>query len=136
MDYHIDPADKKILIIDGEYEVVTPLEFLLAHNGYIVTTAYNGEDALKLVSTFMPDLILLDILTPVIDGFQICQTIRENKRYRDMKIIFLTAIVRDVDIAKGLALGADACITKPFSNAALIKTLKEVFSGIKNGIKE
>ncbi len=136
MDSHIDSAEKKILIIDGDYGVVTPLEFLLKHNGYSVQIAYNGKEALELVSIFMPDLILLDILLPVIDGFEICQMIRENSRYRHMKIIFLTAIVRDVDIAKGLTLGADAYITKPFSNAALIKTLKDVFNGIKNGATE
>ena len=136
MDGHIDSAEKKILIIDGDYGVVTPLEFLLKHNGYSVQIAYNGKEALELVSIFMPDLILLDILLPVIDGFEICQMIRENSRYRHMKIIFLTAIVRDVDIAKGLTLGADAYITKPFSNAALIKTLKDVFNGIKNGATE
>ena len=136
MDSHIDSAEKKILIIDGDYGVVTPLEFLLKHNGYSVQIAYNGKDALALVSTFNPDLILLDILLPVIDGFEICQRIRENSRYRHMKIIFLTAIVRDVDIAKGLALGADAYIAKPFSNTALMKTLKDVFNGIKNGATE
>ncbi len=136
MDNRIDSSPQKILIIDGEDGVVMPLEFLLKHNGYSVQIAYNGKDALELVSTFMPDLILLDILLPMIDGFEICRMIRENSRYRHMKIVFLTAIVRDVDIAKGLALGADAYISKPFSNTALIKTLKEVFNGIKNGATE
>lgn len=120
---------KKILIVDDDYGVVMPLEFLLKHNGYRVKAVQNGEDALQMVSGFMPDLVLLDILLPSIDGFEICQTIRENARFGDIKIIFLTAMVRDVDIAKGLALGADAYITKPFSNVELIDALKDLLNG-------
>lgn len=119
-------TSKKILIVDDDYCVAMPLEFLLKHNGYQVKTARNGEDALQMVSGFMPDIVLLDVLLPLLDGFEICQIIRENTRYRDMKIIFLTALIRDVDIAKGLALGADAYITKPFANAKLMETLKEL----------
>lgn len=120
---------KKILIIDDDNSVVIPLEFLLKQNGYQVKTVQRGEDALLIVSTFMPDLILLDILSPATDGFEICQIIREDIRCCDMKIVFLTAMVRDVDIAKGLALGADAYIIKPFANVELMKTVKELLGG-------
>ena len=88
--------------------------------------AERGEDALDLIYQYEPDLVLLDILLPGIDGYEVCEIIRLNPNYRNVKIIFLTAKGREVEIAQGLALGADAYITKPFSNAALIAKVKEV----------
>ena len=88
--------------------------------------AERGEDALDLIYQYKPDLVLLDIRLPGIDGYEVCEIIRLNPNYRNVKIIFLTAKGREVEIAKGLALGADAYITKPFSNAELIATVKEL----------
>jgi DNA-binding response OmpR family regulator len=117
---------KQILIVDDEPNVVMPIQFLMEQQGYRVMIAERGEDALDLIYQYKPDLVLLDILLPGIDGYEVCEIIRLNPNYRNVKIIFLTAKGREVEIAQGLALGADAYITKPFSNAALIAKVKEV----------
>jgi len=117
---------KQILIVDDEPNVVMPIQFLMEQQGYRVMIAERGEDALDLIYQYEPDLVLLDILLPGIDGYEVCEIIRLNPNYRNVKIIFLTAKGREVEIAQGLALGADAYITKPFSNAALIAKVKEV----------
>jgi DNA-binding response OmpR family regulator len=88
--------------------------------------AENGEDALDAIYKYKPDLILLDIMLPRIDGYEVCEIVRLNPAYRGTKIIFLTAKGREVEIAKGLSLGADAYITKPFSNTELIAKVKEL----------
>ena len=90
----------------------------------IAAMPQGGEDALDLVYRYKPDLVLLDIMLPDISGYEICEIIRLNPNFRDIKIIFLTAKGREVDIAKGLALGADAYITKPFSNDELVAKVK------------
>ena len=117
---------KEILIVDDEPNVVIPLQFLMEQHGYKVMVAERGEDALDLVYQYKPDLVLLDILLPGIDGYEVCEIIRLNPNFRNVKIIFLTAKGREMEIAKGMALGADAYITKPFSNAALVAKVKEV----------
>ena len=118
---------KEILIVDDEPDVVVPIQFLMEQQGYSVMAAYRGEDALDLIYRYKPDLVLLDIMLPGIDGWEVCEIIRLNQNYRDIKIVFLTAKGRDEDIAKGLALGADAYITKPFSNAVLVATVNKLF---------
>jgi DNA-binding response OmpR family regulator len=117
---------KEILIVDDEPAVVVPIQFLMEQQGYKVMIAERGEDALDLIYQYKPDLVLLDILLPGIDGYEVCEIIRLNTNYRNVKIIFLTAKGREVEIAKGLALGADAYITKPFSNTELVATVKEL----------
>jgi DNA-binding response OmpR family regulator len=122
---------KEILIVDDEPDVVVPIQFLMEQQGYSVMAAYRGEDALDLIYHYKPDLVLLDIMLPGIDGWEVCEIIRLNQNYRDIKIVFLTAKGRDEDIAKGLALGADAYITKPFSNAVLVATVNKLFENKK-----
>ena len=117
---------KEILIVDDEPGVVAPLQFLMEQQGYNVMTALRGEDALDLIFQYKPDLVLLDIMLPGIDGYEVCEIIRLNPNYRDVKIIFLTAKSSEVEFAKGMALGADAYITKPFSNTELIAKVKEL----------
>ena len=117
---------KDILIVDDELDIVIPIQFLMEQQGYSVMTAQRGEDALDLIYQYKPDLVLLDIMLPGIDGWQVCEIVRLNPNYRDTKIIFLTARGRKEEIAKGLALGADAYITKPFSNARLVAKVKEL----------
>jgi DNA-binding response OmpR family regulator len=117
---------KDILIVDDELDIVIPIQFLMEQQGYSVMTAQRGEDALDLIYQYKPDLVLLDIMLPGIDGWQVCEIVRLNPNYRDIKIIFLTAKGRREEIAKGLALGADAYITKPFSNAKLVAKVKEL----------
>ena len=122
---------KKILIVDDEPDVVVPIQFLMEQQGYSVMAAHRGEDALDLIYHYKPDLVLLDIMLPGIDGWEVCEIIRLNQNYRDIKIVFLTAKGRDEDIAKGLALGADAYITKPFSNDVLVATVNKLFENKK-----
>lgn len=111
---------KKVLIADDEPNIVISLEFLMRHGGYQVETAADGEEALRRIATFRPDLILLDVMLPLRDGFEVCQKIRENPDWNDLKIVMLTAKGREVEVAKGLALGADAYITKPFATKDLL----------------
>ena len=118
---------KEILIVDDEPGVVVPIQFLMEQQGYIVMVAERGEDALDLIYHYKPDLVILDIMLPGIGGYEVCEIVRLNPNYRDVKIMFLTAKGREVDIAKGLALGADAYITKPFSNVSLVAKVKEIF---------
>ena len=117
---------KEILIVDDEPNVVVPIQFLMEQQGYRVMIAERGEDALDLIYHYKPDLVILDIMLPGIDGYEVCEIVRLNPNYRDVKIIFLTAKGREVEIAKGLALGADAYITKPYSNAELVAKVKEL----------
>jgi DNA-binding response OmpR family regulator len=117
---------KEILIVDDEPNVVVPIQFLMEQQGYRVMIAERGEDALDLIYQYKPDLVLLDIMLPGIDGYEVCEIVRLNPNYRNVKIIFLTAKGREEEIAKGLVLGADAYITKPFSNAALVAKVKEL----------
>jgi DNA-binding response OmpR family regulator len=118
----------EILIVDDEPSIVVPIQFLMEQQGYIVMVAENGESALDIIYKYKPDLILLDIMLPRIDGYEVCEIVRLDPRYRDIKIIFITAKGREVEIAKGLALGADAYITKPFSNTELISKVKELLA--------
>ena len=111
---------KKILIADDEPNIVTALEFLLQRNGYEVHVARNGEEALKLVEDCNPDLVLLDVMMPVRSGYDVCTRIRERAEWRHIKIIMLSAKGRDAEVNKGLSIGADHYITKPFSTQELV----------------
>lgn len=119
---------KEILIVDDEPSIVIPIQFLMEQQGYSVLVAENGEDALDAIYKYKPDLILLDIMLPRIDGYEVCEIVRLNPDYRNIKIIFLTAKGREVEIAKGLALGANAYITKPFSNTELVAKVKSLLN--------
>ena len=124
------PKPKEILIVDDEPSIVVPIQFLMEQQGYSVVIAENGHDALDMIYQYTPDLVLLDIMLPGIDGYEVCEIVRLNPKLRGIKIIFLTAKGREVEIAKGLALGADAYITKPFSNAELVAKVKMVLENI------
>jgi DNA-binding response OmpR family regulator len=111
---------KKILIADDEPNIVTALEFLLQRNGYEVHVARNGEEALRLVEDCNPDLVLLDVMMPVRSGYEVCARMRERADWRHIKIIMLSAKGRDAEVNKGLSIGADHYITKPFSTQELV----------------
>jgi len=113
-----------ILIVDDEPNIIVPLQFLMEQSGYRVLVARSGEEAIESIMQYRPDLVLLDIMLPGIDGFEVCEIVRLNPEWRHIRIIFLTAKGRDVEIAKGTVLGADAYITKPFSNAAVVKQVE------------
>ncbi len=117
---------KRILIADDEPNIVVSLEFLMKREGFDVAVAVDGEAALESMAVEMPDLILLDVMLPKKDGFEVCQQIRANPDWQAVKIIMLTAKGRDTEIAKGLGLGADAYITKPFSIKDLASQIKRL----------
>lgn len=111
---------KTVLIADDEPNIVISLEFLLEQAGYQVLVAHDGQEALEAIERQPPDLVLLDVMLPRLSGFDVCQKIRENPDWQHMRIVMLTAKGREVEISKGLALGANAYITKPFSTQELL----------------
>jgi DNA-binding response OmpR family regulator len=111
---------KTVLIADDEPNIVISLEFLLEQAGYRVLVAHDGQEALEAIRRQPPDLVLLDVMLPRLSGFDVCQKIRENPDWQHMRIVMLTAKGREVEISKGLALGANAYITKPFSTQELL----------------
>lgn len=115
---------KKILIADDEPSIVAAVEFLLVRNGYEVHIARNGEEALKLVEARNPDLVLLDVMMPVKSGYEVCMRMREREDWRHIKIIMLSAKGRDAEVIKGLSIGADVYVTKPFSTRELMAKIK------------
>ena len=119
---------KKILIVDDEPNIVVPLEFLMQQNNYDVQTAETGEKALDLISNWKPDLILLDIMLPGMDGYEVCQKIRQEKEFNHIRIVFLSAMARSIDIAKGMGLAADDYITKPFAIDYVVNKIKELLT--------
>ena len=119
---------KKVLIVDDEPNIIVPLEFLMKQNNYDVQTAQTGEIAMDLISDWKPDLILLDIMLPGMDGYEVCQKIRQEKEFRQTKIVFLSAMARSIDIAKGMGLAADDYITKPFAIDYVVGKIKELLA--------
>jgi DNA-binding response OmpR family regulator len=117
---------KRVLIADDEPNIVISLEFLMQRNGYEVMTAPDGEQALRLLDTFRPHLVLLDIMLPLRNGFEVCQRIRANPEWKDTRIVMLTAKGREVEVTKGLALGADIYVTKPFSTKELLANIRQL----------
>ena len=117
---------RKILIVDDEPNIVVPLQFLMEQNGYQVKIAESGEAAIDLMERFRPDLVLLDIMLPGVNGLEVCQMLREDPELKKTKIVLVSALGRDVDMAKGMAMGADAYITKPFSNREIVARVNEL----------
>ncbi len=117
---------KKILIVDDEPNIVLSLDYLVRKNGYIPFIARNGTEALILAMNEKPDLVLLDIMMPDVDGFEVCRQIRSNSDLADTKIIFLSAKSRREDIERGLAEGANSYITKPFSTKQIMLEIKKL----------
>jgi DNA-binding response OmpR family regulator len=117
---------KRVLIADDEPNIVASLEFLMKQAGYDVRVASNGDEAFEAVQTFGPDLILLDVMMPRISGYDLCQRVRENAAWQGIKIIMLSAKGRDVEVTKGMAVGADAYVTKPFSTKDLVAKVHEM----------
>ena len=119
----------KILIVDDEPNIVVSLEFLMKKEGFDVAVAVDGEEALAKVATFRPDLVLLDVMMPKKSGFEVCEAVRANPANARRLVVMLTAKGRDTEVAKGLALGADAYVTKPFSTKELVAKVKAMLAG-------
>ena len=117
-------VSRKILIADDEPSIVAAVEFLLQRKGYEVHVARDGEEALRLVETCNPDLVLLDVMMPQKSGYEVCTRIRERAEWTHIKIIMLSARGRDAEVSKGLALGADVYVIKPFSTRELMAKIQ------------
>ena len=115
-----------ILVADDEPNIVLSLEFLLKQAGFRVRTVSDGEAALAAIAQEPPDLVLLDVMIPGRDGYAVCQEIRSNPAWRGMRIIMLTAKGGDIQREKGLSLGADDYVTKPFSTRELVERIRRM----------
>ena len=116
----------RILIADDEPNILISLEYLMKREGYQVSVARDGEQALAAILRDRPALVLLDVMMPKKSGFEVCQEVRGNETVRDTLILMLTAKGRDTDVAKGLGSGADAYMTKPFSTRELVLKVREM----------
>lgn len=117
---------KKILIVDDEPNIVMTLEYTFKKSNYEVYIARDGQEALDIVQTVFPDLIILDIMMPTVDGYATIEQIRKNPVLLNTKIIFLSAKNKESDIEKGLSLGANAYLTKPFSIKKVTEKIEEL----------
>ncbi|MBD5802351.1 Transcriptional regulatory protein YycF [Azoarcus sp. Aa7] len=119
---------KKILIADDEQNIVISLEFLMKREGYEVSVANDGDEAVRRIRAEKPDLVLLDVMMPKKSGFEVCQEVKSNPELQSVRILMLTAKGRDTEVAKGLALGADAYMTKPFSTKELVERVRSMLA--------
>ena len=119
----------KILIADDEPNILISLEFLMKREGYEVVLARDGQEAMDAIVRERPALVLLDVMMPIKTGFDVCHEVRAHEAVRNTLIVMLTAKGRDTDVAKGLALGANAYMTKPFSTKELVQKVRELLGG-------
>ena len=115
---------RRVLVADDEPSIVTAVEFLLRREGYEVEIARDGREALALIEASPPDLVVLDVMMPQQSGYEVCRSIRGRDDWRHIKVIMLSAKGRDAEVTKGMALGADAYVTKPFSTRDLMARIK------------
>lgn len=119
---------KKILIADDEHKIIMTLEYTFRKAGYEVFIARDGSEVLELLKEETPDIILLDIMMPMVDGFATLEQIRKDANLQHTKVMFLSAKNKESDIEKGLALGADAYVTKPYSIKKLVQQVEELLT--------
>src|SRR3954469_16635033 len=119
---------KRVLVVDDEPNIVMSLEFLMRRAGFEVAVARNAREALDALEGSAPDLLLLDVMMPEFDGYEVCERIRARPEWSGTKIVMLTARGRDVERERGLALGADAYVTKPFSTRDLVDQVKRMLA--------
>ena len=122
----MDP--KKILVVDDEVDLVNTIRFSLEMEGYTVLVSYNGEDALNQAQKENPDLILLDIMLPKLDGYKVCRLLKFDEKYKHIPILMLTAKTQEKDKTLGMETGADEYITKPFDIDELMEKVKSYLS--------
>ncbi|OCA76310.1 transcriptional regulator [Chryseobacterium artocarpi] len=118
---------KKIIIADDEHKILMSLEYSFRKNGYDVFIARDGTEVLEFLKTMTPDVILLDIMMPNLDGYSTLDIIRQDNKLKDTKVIFLSAKNNPRDIEKGMEMGADAYVTKPYSIKKLMQQIEELF---------
>ncbi len=119
-------SKSKILIVDDDPNILLSVEFLLVKNGYDVLVARNGMEAMEIIQEIIPDIVLLDIMMPDVDGYVICEYIKKNERTKNTKVIFLSAKSKEADIDFGYEIGADLYMIKPFSTRTLLEKITEL----------
>ena len=120
---------KTVLIADDEPNIVAAIEFLLKQRGYDVHIAQDGGEALRAIERVLPDLIVLDVMMPQTSGYEVCQAIRSRPDWRHIKVVMLSAKGRDAEVNKGMAMGADLYVTKPFSTRDLMAKIEALLAG-------
>lgn len=123
---------KKILLVDDEQDIVETLKFVLESDGYTCFCAYNGEDGLKLAKEIVPDLMILDVMMPKINGFKISRLLKYDAKYKNIPIIMLTARSQESDKQIGEETGADVYITKPFELDDVLSTVSRLLENKEN----
>jgi DNA-binding response OmpR family regulator len=121
---------KKILVVDDDPYILMSLEFLMRKKGFDVSVARNGTEAMDMLATNKPDLILLDIMMPDVDGYAICKHIKSSKQLKDIIVVFLSAKTKEADVQKGYDLGAALYVSKPFSTRDLMKSISSLFETV------
>ncbi len=117
---------RTVLVVEDEPNIVESLSFLMKKAGFVVRVARDGDAAMRTIEREIPDLVLLDIMMPRRDGYEVCRAIRANPDWQDVRIIMLSAKGREIDRRKGLELGADDYITKPFSTREIVARVHEI----------
>ncbi|WP_395633659.1 response regulator transcription factor [Flavobacterium sp.] len=117
---------RKILIVDDEPNIVMSLEYTFKKNNFEVFIARDGQEALEILQNQLPDVIILDVMMPLVDGFETLEQIKKNEKLQHCKVMFLSAKNKESDIEKGMALGADAYLTKPFSIKKVVEQVNEL----------
>ena len=126
-------ANKKILAVDDERHIVRLVQVNLERQGYEVVTAFDGKEALEKVESENPDLIVLDVMMPYMDGFEVLQNLKKNQSTRDIPVIMLTAKAQDADVFRGWQSGVDCYLTKPFNPMELIAFVRRIFKSLEDG---
>jgi two-component system alkaline phosphatase synthesis response regulator PhoP len=123
---------RKILAVDDERHIVRLVQVNLERQGYQVVTAFDGKEALEKVESEHPDLIVLDVMMPYMDGFEVLKNLKKNAATRDIPVIMLTAKAQDADVFRGWQSGVDCYLTKPFNPMELIAFVKRIFQSLDN----
>lgn len=123
---------KKILAVDDERHIVRLVEVNLQRAGYEVVTAFDGKEALEKVKAESPDLIVLDVMMPYMDGFEVLKNLKADNETRDIPVIMLTAKAQDADVFRGWQSGVDCYLTKPFNPMELLTFVKRIFDSLSN----
>ena len=124
-----EPTEKKrILLVEDEPHMIEMLKFRLVENNYEVATASDGYTALNEVRNFKPNLVILDLMLPKIDGYTICRLLKFNEEYRAIPVMILSARSTDEDVRRGMGMGADAYMTKPYDPPVLLDKIKELLA--------
>lgn len=123
----------KVLIVDDEPSILMSLEFLMKKEGYQVFIARDGSEAMDIIEKEVPSIILLDIMMPNVDGYEVCYSVKNSLRFEHIKVVFLSAKNKEIDMEKGYSVGADLYVTKPFSTRGLVAKVNALAINVVTG---